>query len=46
MLSGSKEYYQKSTLMWRTVRKNVFITLLLDAAFGELARGATVLKLK
>ena len=45
-LGGSKEYYQKSILTWYTMCKNVFITFLLDAAFGELARGAAVLKLK
>jgi hypothetical protein len=37
-LSGSKEYYQKTILTWHTMCKNVFITFLLDAAFGALAR--------
>jgi hypothetical protein len=47
-LSESKEYYQKSFLMCcsRTAFKKVNITFLSGAAFGELARGAAVLKLK
>ena len=45
-LSKSKEYYQKSILVCCTAFKKAFITLLSGAAFGELAHGAAVLKLK